>query len=68
MVVGGEQCSQLHTMLFHHFYNLQPNVRQDRGHHRTPSAGSAARKVGVPSGTQSVPGTARSHPDPANST
>lgn len=59
MVVGGEHCSQLYAMLFCHFYNLQPNVRQDRGHSHTTSAGSPARKVGCPTGTQGVPGMSR---------
>lgn len=60
MVVGGEHRSQLHAVLFCHFYNLQPNTKQDRGHRHTTSAGSPAHKVGCPTGTQGVPGMAGS--------
>ena len=43
MVVGGEHCGQLHAVLSHRFYDLQPNVRQDMGHGHAPSTGSKAR-------------------------
>lgn len=46
VVVGGEHRGQLHTVLFHRFYNLQPNVRQDGGRGHTPSTGRMRCRVG----------------------
>lgn len=46
VVVGGEHRGQLHAALFHRFYNLQSNVRQDGGPGHTPSTGRMRCRVG----------------------